>query len=198
MPMLSSTRYKGHVIKVYISGAGDKSFTIKGKLAGEWKIDPEVTDNYQVDALVTAKHMVDVAKAVEARTKKSAAGHQTYASRKALPHGRCLRRTPLKRSTKPISKLGRRGKLRKVGMDAARAMYGEGPCQLCQRSNLVLCPHHKTKRSDRGKENPENMVMVCWGNPRACHELIHRSDNVALFERVKASTANVQNKEMIL
>ncbi len=130
--------------------------------------------------------MVDQVKALETRAKKASAGHGTY-----------IRRTPLKRSTKPIRKLGRRGLLRKVGMDAARAMYGEGPCQLCWRLNLVLCPHHKTKRSDRGKENPENMVMVCWGNVRACHEMIHLPTNKDLFERVKASPANVQNKERI-
>ncbi len=108
---------------------------------------------------------------------------------------RLTRHKPLRRSRKPIRKLGRVGKLRKAGMRKAMEIYGQGPCQLCGRHNLVLCPHHKKKRSDRGTEDPKNMLAVCWANPRACHERIHADKD--LFEKVKASSANVENREII-
>ncbi len=104
----------------------------------------------------------------------------------------------MKRSTKPINKIGRVGKLRRQGMNEAYKLYGEGPCQMCRRPNMNICPHHKQKRSDRGKEKPENLVMLCWGWAGACHDLVHNSyGEGSLFEKVKASTANIQNREFI-
>lgn len=79
-------------------------------------------------------------------------------------------------------------------MAEAKKIYGHGPCQVCARWNLVLTSHHKKKRSDRGTEIPENLIAVCWGNFYNCHEKIHRDDD--LFQRVKASSANIANREI--
>ncbi len=106
------------------------------------------------------------------------------------------RKTWLRRSAKPIRKLGRHGKLRKKGMDAARKIYGDGSCQLCKRIAYVgICFHHKFKRSEGGTENPENLVALCWGLSDTCHELVHADRE--LFNRVKASPADILNKEFI-
>ncbi len=106
------------------------------------------------------------------------------------------RKTWLRSSGKPIKRLGRRGKIRKQGMATAKEIYGDGPCQLCKRYyHDGLCFHHKSKRSEGGDENPKNLVALCWGSPTTCHELVHADRE--LFKRVKASPADIVNKEFI-
>ena len=107
---------------------------------------------------------------------------------KAMPNKAPLRRTPLKRSTKPIARIGARGLLKREQKRAAKLEYARsfggmlggvpiGPCQLCERVlNIQQADFsHKVpagRGGDKGaKVHASNGVWSC----RACHEFCERT-----------------------
>lgn len=123
------------------------------------------------------------------------------------------RRTPLKRSTKPIARsstpLKRSAISRKPtkrAMAKTQAMrdakdlyfkpYGKGeaaPCQYCGGKMFQddCAAHHKIKRSLGGKHGPENLVVI----HHKCHAFIH--ELTELYIQVRDSSANARNGKTV-
>lgn len=116
--------------------------------------------------------------------------------------GYIKRKTPLKRSTKPIARVGKVYKRRKKGKDLAKSDYFEkfgwtidgkriAPCQACGEAmlqgNPFVDPHHKKKASQGGDEQKQNLVIV----HRSCHDFFHGTRHIFVF--VKESPANSEN-----
>lgn len=106
-------------------------------------------------------------------------------------------RKPLKRSTKPIKRIGKRGKKRNEAMGEARRYYFMHHgyfCQFCKgpfEPYEIVDIHHKLKRSLGGKDDLENLLAM----HRVCHSFAH-SSNVEL-DKVRFSKANIENGEFV-
>ena len=109
-----------------------------------------------------------------------------------------MKRTPLKRSTRPIARLGKRGKAKLEFMKTAKANFfalGHGRCQLCWEPfafDDIIDAHHRVKRSLGGSDAMTNLVIL----HRGCHFTAH--SNAEIFKRIKDSTADAINGERIL
>jgi len=113
------------------------------------------------------------------------------------------RKTPLKRNSKPINRMGRKGKERKDWRMKVRAEYVSEhgwTCQWCGYQDVwgydPLEIHHKVKRSLGGKDTLENCIALC----HFCHTQAHtyieklieiRDSNISLAE---ANSENMDNQ----
>lgn len=119
-----------------------------------------------------------------------------------------IRRTPIRRSTKPLKrtrrprKVGKRAKAMEEALyeaklayfEACRLLREEPLCQWCGvRMEFSDCnAHHKLKRSLGGKDDSDNLVMV----HQHCHLREIHGDTKNL-EIVRHSPANYLNGSLI-
>lgn len=93
-----------------------------------------------------------------------------------------IRRTPLKRSTKPLRRCrgGARARRKEKAKQEVRHEYlfTHRLCQLCEilrpgmRANLATEPHHIFGRNWKGSDCEANLCAVCW----RCHGIVGRTN----------------------
>ncbi len=105
-------------------------------------------------------------------------------------------RKPLKRSTKPLKKLGKRGLAKAKAMRELKAKYFPTACRWkITPSFQCAWPaddlHHKKLRSQGGKDMPGNLVPLC----RSHHSEAHL--DFQKLERIRKSGASLLNGDLI-
>lgn len=88
--------------------------------------------------------------------------------------GPLKRRTPLKRQSKKAAR--KQQKYTETRQEVAAAAFGK--CQARADSRCQMLgdqAHHLKRRSQGGKDTPENLIWVCW----RCHNWIHANPEKA-------------------
>ena len=109
-----------------------------------------------------------------------------------------MKRTALKRSTKPIPRISKRGKARRDAWQAVKADYfGDmeiAQCQFCgwwmDKEQAVA--HHKRKRSLGGSDDAENLLII---HQEPCHRMVHQE--VDYYKHAELASENAANRGII-